>query len=688
LSAPNVAEAVASSETAPEMKAMAGEVRASSALRECLVDGRRGGSEESDADGHLYDVLVSTFPQLRPLSEEELRVLDASYTPIPSFSEWPTEPPRAELWDRLCHDLARLRDAPGASSALGDARTTVLRTAAFETGAIEGLYETDRGLTFSVATKAAAWESEVTKRSADALKLFEAQLAAYELVLDVATQDRPVTEVWIRHLHELLTGPQETYTVVTPVGVQERPLPNGEYKRDPNHVRLSDGSVHSYAPVEETAAEMGRLVKELRSETFVQAHAFVQASYAHYCLVGIHPFADGNGRVARAVASTYLYRAASIPLLVLADQRPEYFHALEQADAGDRAPFVAFVGEEARSAISMIIDSLKSAIAPRPETSVTALKSLLIAQGGLTHQELGSIATQLVGTIAAAIRERLQELDLPPGVSGSTSQGSSNQSEAQRAGFRAIPHQTAGAQSASLVWISLNSAAPAEASITENLEILISASQDDAETFLVAAIGADDQDLIFGLRDVYPELTVAARYRLDAFVNRLLGIALDRLLREANTSLVRSGYQVANYESRVRAGDLAMPVEHDTLLAYVLASSRAERLGDLAQRVGFAVLPAEGSSLNALLAACVQEGFTQIDELDRCLASAEPWTRAVLTTLWEAKPSSTWNAPLPFVLAAIVWIGGSADLERIRQASGADDFFIAALGAARNAINE
>ncbi len=330
------------------------------------------------------------------------------------------------------------------ASALGDAVTTVLRTAAFETGAIERLYETDRGVTFSVATQAAAWQSEVTARSADALKLFEARLAAYELVLDVATQDRPVPEVWIRQLHELLTRPQETYTVVTPVGVQERPLPKGEYKRDPNHVRLSNGGVHSYAPVDETASEMGRLVEELRSETFVQAHAFLQASYAHYCLVAIHAFADGNGRVARALASAYLYRAASIPLLVLADQRPEYFHVLEQADAGDRAPFVAFVGEEARSAISMIIDSLKSAIAPRPETSVTALKSLLMAQAGLTHQELGAVGSQLVGTIAAAIHDRLQQLDLPPGVSGSGTQGSSSQPGAQRAGFRPMPRQTGG----------------------------------------------------------------------------------------------------------------------------------------------------------------------------------------------------------------------------------------------------
>jgi Fic family protein len=53
---------------------------------------------------------------------------------------------------------------------------------------------------------------------------------------------------------------------------------------------------------------MARLVAELGSERFIKAHPIAQASYTHYCLAAIHPFADGNGRVARAVASTYLYR--------------------------------------------------------------------------------------------------------------------------------------------------------------------------------------------------------------------------------------------------------------------------------------------------------------------------------------------------------------------------------------------
>jgi Fic family protein len=53
---------------------------------------------------------------------------------------------------------------------------------------------------------------------------------------------------------------------------------------------------------------------------------------AHYAFVAIHPFADGNGRVARALASVFTYRAYSVPVLILAESRNDYLTNLEAAD--------------------------------------------------------------------------------------------------------------------------------------------------------------------------------------------------------------------------------------------------------------------------------------------------------------------------------------------------------------------
>jgi Fic family protein len=146
--------------------------------------------------------------------------------------------------------------------------------------------------------------------------------------VDLATKAEPFTEAAIRTLHAQVVAGQKTYRVVTAVGFQEQPLPKGVYKILPNHVRRGDGKPHAYAPVDVTAVEMHRLVEEMRSEHFLTAHPVLQASYAHYALVAIHPFSDGNGRVARALASVFVYRARSIPFLVLADQLPPYFAAL------------------------------------------------------------------------------------------------------------------------------------------------------------------------------------------------------------------------------------------------------------------------------------------------------------------------------------------------------------------------
>jgi len=101
---------------------------------------------------------------------------------------------------------------------------------------------------------------------------------------------------------------------MTTVGPQEQALPKGQYKIMPNHVRTRKGADHSYAPVDVTPAEMARLVAELRSDAFLTAHPVLQAAYAHYGLVAIHPFADGNGRVARARRLLSLIGRSRCPL--------------------------------------------------------------------------------------------------------------------------------------------------------------------------------------------------------------------------------------------------------------------------------------------------------------------------------------------------------------------------------------
>lgn len=271
----------------------------------------------------------------------------------------------------------------------------VTRAAAVDTAAIEGLYAVDRGFTISVAMQAAAWQAAFDERGANARSMFEAQLRASELVLDAATRQLPVTEALIRSLHEHVCSAQETYKVLTAVGWQEHQLEKGTYKRFPNNPQTSEGREHSYAPPEAVASEMRRLVTALQSDSFAKAPAPIQAAYAHYGFVAIHPFPDGNGRVARALASIYLVRASSVPLLIFADQKPRYLDALTDADGGDFTSLSRFVRDRSIDAINLLISGLE-----RAKVSAGDLKEqvsqLYFAPPPFTRAQMDSLAERLL----------------------------------------------------------------------------------------------------------------------------------------------------------------------------------------------------------------------------------------------------------------------------------------------------
>ncbi|CAN5804544.1 hypothetical protein BH24ACT3_BH24ACT3_05540 [soil metagenome] len=344
----------------------------------------------SSSEGPLQDV------------ERLLARGDAGYKPAPSFDRWLVETIELGAWDRAAGELQRARDASSQDAVQAGLKSS-LRAAAIDTGALEGLYTTDRGFNWSVAQGLALSQIEVEKGE-EVRRLFESQLAGFELALDVATGQPETSEALIRRLHEVSCAGQATYRVLTPLGVQTQRLPLGSYKSSPNHVVLEDGSVHSYAPTADVPAEMHRLVTDLRSELFARAHPVVQAAYAHHALTWIHPFADGNGRVARLVASIFLLRASSTPLVVFADERARYLIALAAADRGRTGEFVQWL--QARS-VALLRDLTESLVDDSyREDLKRGLGSLRETKTGFDRRRLA----ELCRTLIERLREHLQDL--------------------------------------------------------------------------------------------------------------------------------------------------------------------------------------------------------------------------------------------------------------------------------------
>lgn len=289
----------------------------------------------------------------------DLAAADAAYRPFAPFEAWARVQFDLKRWREQEVALAELRGADPETR--GRAYEVVRRAAAVQTGAVEGLYKADRGFTFTVALQSALMEQAMARRPEKERSLIKDQIRTYESVLDFATRRVPIAEAWIRELHAELCRSQKTYRVWTAQGWQDQVLPLGSYKNMPNHVIQPDESVHSYAPVLATPHEMSRLVREITGSEFESAHPIVQAAFAHHALVAVHPFADGNGRVARALGSVFTCRAYSIPLFIFEDSKPRYFDALSTADRGDPGPFIDFILDACIEAVRVASESFRAA---------------------------------------------------------------------------------------------------------------------------------------------------------------------------------------------------------------------------------------------------------------------------------------------------------------------------------------
>ncbi len=75
------------------------------------------------------------------------------------------------------------------------------------------------------------------------------------------------------------------------------------------------------------------LNKERKSLNISDIEAIYDLSFeAHYRLVNIHPWADGNGRMSRLVMNMIQYEYAVVPSIVKKEKRKQYISSLEQSE--------------------------------------------------------------------------------------------------------------------------------------------------------------------------------------------------------------------------------------------------------------------------------------------------------------------------------------------------------------------
>nr|XP_056715505.1 protein adenylyltransferase FICD [Euleptes europaea] len=101
--------------------------------------------------------------------------------------------------------------------------------------------------------------------------------------------------------------------------------------------------------------QMLEFVQWINSEDAMSLHPVEFAALAHYKLVYIHPFVDGNGRTSRLLMNLILMQAGYPPITIRKEQRAEYYHVLEVANEGDVRPFIRFIAKCTETTLDMLL---------------------------------------------------------------------------------------------------------------------------------------------------------------------------------------------------------------------------------------------------------------------------------------------------------------------------------------------
>jgi Fic family protein len=165
---------------------------------------------------------------------------------------------------------------------------------------------------------------------------------AIDFLEELVKKKPPITEALIRQIH---------FLVLTKINDREA----GKYRSV--QVRITGTS---YLPPQafEVPSLMRDFIKWLRKNER-KIDPIELAALAHFKLVHIHPFIDGNGRTARLLMNLILVQKGYPPAIILKTDRKKYYQVLDQAHQGNFAPFVNFIARSVERSLNLYLDAFE-----------------------------------------------------------------------------------------------------------------------------------------------------------------------------------------------------------------------------------------------------------------------------------------------------------------------------------------
>ncbi|GAB6011404.1 Fic family protein [Viscerimonas tarda] len=148
---------------------------------------------------------------------------------------------------------------------------------------------------------------------------------------EACDKERPLSESFVRELNStILAG---DFYKTSNDGENRYKIHTGVYKTRPNSVITPSGELFDYASPEETPSMMTDLLNWYRDmEQQGKLSVVALAALFHFRYIRIHPFEDGNGRIARLLVNYILYRHGYPMIVIPTADRKNYLNILGQCD--------------------------------------------------------------------------------------------------------------------------------------------------------------------------------------------------------------------------------------------------------------------------------------------------------------------------------------------------------------------
>lgn len=201
---------------------------------------------------------------------------------------------------------------------------------------------------------------------------------AIDVLVDLTRGDAPLTESFVRQLHELILRERYQVDAITPEGAPTRRwIEVGQYKTGQNHVQTVTGEIFRFAEPMDVPGKMHTLlqtINELQAPS--SAEVVFVAAKAHYDFVLIHPFDDGNGRMARLLMNLILIKYGFPPAIIKTQDKQQYFSALRQADGGQLDVFVEYIAGCVCASLQIMLAGARGESVEEPDEQDRKIKML------------------------------------------------------------------------------------------------------------------------------------------------------------------------------------------------------------------------------------------------------------------------------------------------------------------------